>query len=65
MLSKTIILYKMIRKAVIINKLDINLISALVYNFLTRQKNSEIFAFIILAFNNAIAKYNRYIELML
>ena len=64
MFSKIIILYRVIRKAAIINKFNINLILALIYNFLARQKNSEIFAFTISAFNNAIAKYNRYIKLI-
>ena len=62
--SKIIILYRVIRKAATINKFNINLISALAYNFLARQKNSEIFIFIISAFNNIIAKYDRYIKLI-
>ena len=61
---KIIILYRIIRKAVIVNKFNINLISALIYNFLTRQKNSETFIFIISVFNNIIAKYDRYIKLI-
>ena len=62
--SKIIILYRIIRKTAIVNKFNINLISASAYNFLARQKNSETFIFIISAFNNIIAKYDRYIELI-
>ena len=63
--SKIIILCRVIRKAATVNKLDINLISALAYNLLARQKGSEIFALTISAFDDAIAKYDRYMELML